>query len=136
MDYRNLVENCGLLRCPTKIKLAYPKSLVTENNFKILARRKMQHLFRVSQKSKTFPMMQPSKSYYILDSKKTFSGQKPEVCEGTFFETEIEFETISLSKPEIEARPRRGFFPHSSVILRKKRGIPRIFNLFRDRYQG
>ena len=31
----------------------------------------------------------------------------PEVCEGTFFETEIEYETVALSKPEIEARPRR-----------------------------
>ena len=29
------------------------------------------------------------------------------VCEGTFFETEIEFKTISLSKPEIEARLRQ-----------------------------
>ena len=59
-----------------------------------------------------------------------------EVCEGTFFETEIEYKTVALSKSEIEARPRRGFFPHSLVISRKKRGIPQIFHLFQDQYQG
>ena len=37
---------------------------------------------------------------------------KSEVCEGTFFETEIEFETISLSKPEIEARIFSSFLSH------------------------
>ena len=63
-------------------------------------------------------------------------GTAAEVCEDTFFETEIEYETVALSKPEIEARPRRGFFLNSLVISRKKRGIPRIFHLFRDQYQG
>ena len=34
----------------------------------------------------------------------------PEVFEGAFFQTDIEYETVALSKPEIEVRPRRGFF--------------------------